>query len=99
MLLIVGTIRLPSENLQEARPVMRRMVESSRAETGCVEYSYAEDVLDPGLIHVQEIWRDEATLKRHAASDHLKQWREQWPRLGIGDRHLRMYEIGEPRPI
>ena len=49
MLLIVGTIRLPAQNLGAARPAMQQMVEASRAESGCVEYSYAEDVLDPGL--------------------------------------------------
>ena len=99
MLLIVGTVRLPPEKLTEARPAMRAMVESSRAEDGCVEYGYAEDVLDPGLIHVKEIWRDQAALDRHFASDHIAEWRGSWPRLGIGDRDLRMYEVGEPRQI
>jgi len=97
MLLIVGTIRLPAEYLADARPIMRAMVENSRAEDGCVEYSYAEDVLDPGLIHVTELWRDQATLDRHFASDHLARWRASWPALGIGDRDLQVYEVGEPR--
>ncbi len=56
MLLIIGTVRLPPENLDDARPVMRRMIEASRAENGCLEYSYAEDILDADLIHVKEIW-------------------------------------------
>ncbi|RFB78762.1 putative quinol monooxygenase [Methylovirgula sp. 4M-Z18] len=97
MLLIIGTVRLPPENLARAKPIMRRMVEMSRAENGCVEYSYAEDVLDPGLIHVSEIWRDQAALDRHFASEHLTQWRAAWPDLGIRDRNLRSYEIGAPR--
>lgn len=98
MLLIIGTIRLHPEKLSDARPIMRVMVESSRAEDGCGEYSYAEDVLDPGLIHVKETWRDQAALDRHFASDHLADWRRSWPRLGIRDRDLRVYEVGEPLP-
>lgn len=97
MLLIVGTIRLPPENLAAARPVMKRMVEGSRGEDGCVEYSYAEDVLEPGLIHVKEMWRDQATLDRHFKTVHLADWRAAWPELGIHDRNLRSYEVGEPR--
>ena len=58
MLLIIGTIRLPADQLDAARPSMALMIEASRAEVGCLEYSYAEDVLDPGLIHVKERWRD-----------------------------------------
>jgi quinol monooxygenase YgiN len=97
MLLIAGTIRLPSERVSDARFAMKRMVESSRAEDGCNEYCYAEDLFDPGLIHVKEVWRDPLALERHFASDHLAQWRATWPDLGIQDRNLWVYEVGEPR--
>jgi quinol monooxygenase YgiN len=99
MLLITGTIRLPPENLSQARPMMRRMVESSLAEPGCVEYAYAEDVLDPGLIHVNELWKDQASLDRHFGLEHLAEWRSSWPTLGIKDRDLWAYEVDEPRGI
>lgn len=50
MLLIIGTLRLTADQLDAARPSMALMIEASRAEAGCLEYSYAEDVLDCGLI-------------------------------------------------
>lgn len=99
MLLIIGTIRLPADRLAAARPFMRHMVEASRGEEGCLAYDYAEDVLDPGLIHVKELWADQDALDRHFASNHIAQWRAAWPDLGIGDRDLRVYDVGEPRPI
>lgn len=98
MLLLVGTFRLPADRLAEARPVMSRMVAASRAEDGCLDYVYAEDLFVSGLIHVRELWRDRAALDRHFASDHLREWRASWPDLGIGDRDLRLYEVGEPVP-
>ena len=98
MLLIVGTVRLPADNLDRARPIMQRMVEASRAEAGCVDYGYAEDVFDPGLIHVKELWTDQVALDRHFATAHIAEWRAAWPSLGIGERDLRLYEVGEPRP-
>jgi quinol monooxygenase YgiN len=97
MLLIIGTVRLPAHNLESARPIMKRMADASRAETGCFEYGYAEDVFDPGLIHVKEMWADQNALDRHFAADHLTEWRDAWPKLGIRDRNLRVYEVGEPR--
>lgn len=99
MLLILGTIRLPEDRLDAARPVMRRMVEASRAEQGCVEYSYAQDVFDPGLIHVKELWVDRESLDRHFATAHIAEWRAAWPALAIGDRNLRVYEVGAPQPV
>jgi quinol monooxygenase YgiN len=98
MLLIVGTIRLPPENLSVARPAMARMVAASRGEPGCLDYAYAEDVLDAGLIHVTERWTDAAALERHFATDHLAAWRAAWPALGIGDRDLRVYDVDAGRP-
>ena len=99
MLLIVGTIRLPPGKLPDARLPMRRMVENSRAEDGCEEYSYAEDLFDPGLIRVTEVWRDQEALDRHFASAHIAVWRATWPGLGIGDRNLRLYKVDEPNQI
>ena|ERR1044072_4816292 len=97
MLLIVGTIRLPPVRLGDALPAMADMVHATLAEDGCAEYSYAEDVLDPGLIHVKELWRDQASLDRHFGSQHIAVWRSAWPSLGITDRNLRVYEVGEAR--
>ncbi|MFQ0815570.1 antibiotic biosynthesis monooxygenase [Brucella anthropi] len=97
MLLIVGTVRLPPENRAKARAAMQCMISASREEDGCVDYFYAEDVLEPGLIHVKEMWRDRAALDRHFASAHIAEWRAAWPGLGIGDRNLVVYEVGEPQ--
>jgi quinol monooxygenase YgiN len=99
MLLIIGTVRLPAAKLDEARPAMASMVEATRAEAGCVEYFYAEDVLDAGLIHVTERWVDRASLDAHVKSAHIASWRASWPSLGIGERNLWSYEVGEPKPI
>jgi quinol monooxygenase YgiN len=99
MLLIVGTVRLPPEQLREARPVMQQMVAASRAEDGCEEYCYAEDIGDPGLVHVKEMWRDQAALDLHFGSPHIAIWRASWPELGIGERNLRLYEVGEPHEV
>jgi quinol monooxygenase YgiN len=98
MLLIVGTIRMLPHIVDAARPIMRRMADASRAEEGCIEYIYAEDVFDRGLIHVKELWTDQTALDRHFGSAHIVEWRAAWPRLGIGGRDLRLYEVGEPRP-
>jgi quinol monooxygenase YgiN len=98
MLIVAGTVRLPAENLDRARPVMAAMATATRAEDGCLEYAYAEDVFDPGLVRVFERWRDRAALELHLQADHLKAWRAAWPDLGLHDRKLFAYEAGEPLP-
>lgn len=98
MLVIIGTVRLPPDKLAEARPAMQRMISASRAEPGCIEYSYAQDVLDAGLVHVSEVWSDRAALDAHFSSAHIADWRASWAALGIGDRNLMLYEAGDAKP-
>lgn len=92
MLVITGTFRVPPERLANARPAMAAMIAASRAEPGCLHYSYGEDVIEPGLIHVTEHWATRETLDAHAASAHIKAWRATWPELGIGERDLTLFE-------
>ncbi|ESY78985.1 antibiotic biosynthesis monooxygenase [Mesorhizobium sp. LNHC221B00] len=98
MLLIIGTIRLPPHKFEEAKAAMERMISGSRAEDGCLEYSYARDVLDVGLMRVTEVWRDRLALDAHFRSPHIAEWRSSWPALGIGERNLLLYEAGESMP-
>lgn len=93
MLILAGSIRLPPENLEAARPVMQRMIEASRAEDGCVAYSFSEDLLEPGFIRVFEVFRDAESQQLHAKSAHMAEWRAAWPALGIGERQITRYEV------
>ncbi len=99
MLLIVGTIRIAPERLGEARPAMQKVIAASREEVGCLEYFYAEDVLDPGLIHITERWADQAAFDEHFVSGHIAEWCGSWKNLGINERKLTIFEVNEPQAI
>ena len=98
-IVIAGTVRIPSENLAAFRPHMQAMLDASRAEDGCLEYSYAQDVLDPGLIRVFEAWRDQAALDAHFQAPHMAIWRSHWPAFGVSDRRLFAYEVASERQL
>lgn len=97
MLILAGSVRLPPENLAAARPVIQRMVEASRAEPGCIAYSFAEDLQDPGLLRIFEVFEDHAAQQAHSTSPHMKEWRAAWPALGISDRQITHYEVSSSR--
>lgn len=98
-LIIAGTVRLGAGHLEKARPHMARMIEASRAEDGCLVYSYAVDVADPTCVRVFEIWRDAEAFEAHTRSDHIKAWRAVWSEIGLSDRDLTRYEIASSQPI
>ena len=98
-LIIAGTVRVPPENLERFRPHMQAMLAASRAEDGCLVYSYAEDVLEPGLIRVFEAWRDQAALDAHFRTAHMAEWRAAGAGLELSDRKLFLYEVASERPL
>ncbi len=98
-LVIAGTVRVPPENLEAFRPHMQAMLAASRAEDGCLAYSYAVDVEEPGLVRVFEAWRDQAALDAHFRTEHLAAWRAAWPQFGVSDRRLIAYEIASERAL
>ncbi|HNJ47087.1 MAG TPA: putative quinol monooxygenase [Novosphingobium sp.] len=88
---VVGQFRLPPERMDEARGAMRKVMEATRAEAGCIEYNYAEDVLDPGLIRVSEVWESSAHLK----TAHMAVWGEERAALGLTGRSIKVFEADE----
>lgn len=99
MIVVAGTVRIDPAKLDLARAEMVKMVSVSRAEDGCITYSYAIDVLEPCLVHVFEVWRDRAALERHFKTPHIAAWRATWPAIGISDRKLELYEVVSVAPI
>ena len=58
--ILAGTVRFDPSKLDQSRPRMKEMIRLSQAEDGCIAYTYSEDLSEPGLIHIFEVWRDEA---------------------------------------
>ena len=71
----------------------QKAIEETRREAGCRAYSYAEDVLEPGLIHVSEAWDSAEALTTHFASAHMRRWQEERTALGLTERDITRYEV------
>jgi quinol monooxygenase YgiN len=83
MLMLTVNLRVPRADQERLRPHMEAVVKASRQEPGCLHYTYGYDLLDPDLIRVFEIYKDDEALEAHGASEHFTRWREisgQYPR-------------------
>jgi quinol monooxygenase YgiN len=99
MVLVCGRFRLPVERMAEARAPMAKVIAASLAERGCRAYSYAEDVLEPGLFRVQEEWDSREALEAHFAAPHMREWQTEREALGFRDREILVYEIAATTPL
>ena len=99
MILVIGTVRVPEEAFESARPAMERMIAETRKEDGCIRYAFARDLVDPGLMHVSEAWRDRDALKAHGMSPHMREWQAAIGSFGVSERNLRLYDTDEGTPL
>ena len=94
MLVVIGHFRIPLEHAAGATLAMAKVIAASRAEPGCLAYSYAEDVLEPGLFRVSEAWESREALRAHFAMDHMRAWQEERAGFGMSGRRVVAYEAG-----
>lgn len=99
MIVVLGEFRLPSENLAAGREAMTRVVEATRSEAGCLAYSYAEDVIEPGLFRVSEQWESREALAGHFEAPHMKAWQRERADLGLTGRVVTAYEVSGVEPL
>jgi quinol monooxygenase YgiN len=93
MIVVAGTVKVPQEKLAALTPHINTYVAACRAEDGCIEFSFANDMSSPGLVRVFEIWRDEDALERHKSATHVAVWRALWPDYGVHGRNLSKFKI------
>jgi quinol monooxygenase YgiN len=92
MIVVIGQFRMPVENMEAARPLMAKVMLATRAEAGCIEYNYAEDLLDPGLIRVSEVWETREQLTAHLKTPHMAVWGEERTAFGLSGRAITVFE-------
>ena len=93
MIIVAGTFRFNMDKMDVARPAVAAVIAGSRAEEGCITYAFAQDVSDPGLVRVFEVYKNQAALDAHRASDHFAEWRGVREAIGMHDRQLKVYEV------
>jgi len=95
--IVAGVFRVPPENIAAMKPRMLTVMKATRAEPGCEVYSYAEDVKEPGLFRVFEVWTDQASLDAHVTTPHMKAWVEARAGLGLFGRDISFYTVSGQR--
>lgn len=96
---VIGQFRVPLENLEQARPEMGKVLEASRAEAGCREYNFGEDVLDPGLIRVSEVWESLEHLMAHTETPHYLAWTELRTELNLSGRKITLLHVSSEQEV
>ncbi|MEC7889353.1 MAG: putative quinol monooxygenase [Pseudomonadota bacterium] len=99
MIQINGMIKLGRPLDAATRKALVEMVRASRAEDGCIDYSFASDLADPDTLVLFEQWRDQQALDAHGKSAHMEQFRQVMAANPPEKRDLRMYQTDDGQPL
>ena len=95
MIIVLAKVRLNEDTLEVGRDVLDTMVQSSRAEEGVLEYSFAIDRSDPTLMHAVEKYKDQEALTAHATSPHMAVFQKSIGDIGFKVEELVMFNADE----
>lgn len=79
--------------MAEVKPHLRKLVEATYRNDGCIAYDVAEDLFDSGLIRFSELWPDRESLARHLKAPHIEPWRIVARSLGLIERKFAAFDI------
>lgn len=99
MIIISGTQQLTPEGLAKLRGDAAKVLAETRREEGCIVYSFAEDLLQPGLIRIYEEWESRDHLTRHQTSAHVAAWHAALKTVEVLGRDLTIIEAGRQEKL
>ena len=102
MIQINGTITLAPGTIvsnPETVEAIKAMVAASRAEDGCLDYTFAQDLSDPDTLIIYERWRDREAVAAHGKSAHMAEFQKVMAANPPVGRNLRMYETDDGKPL
>lgn len=65
LIIIAGTIDFEPTQREPALAAAEKLIEATRAQSGCLDYAWMSDRVTPGRVYVFERWQDEESLRGH----------------------------------
>ncbi len=94
-ILVTGIIDLDPAKRDDAIAAVAKVMDATRAEDGCVTYTFSADVSDPGRFWLQEQWRDQASIDAHMNQPHLAELMAAMGELGVTSAEITTWNATE----
>jgi len=99
MIIVMGHAKLEAGEIDRLGAEMDAQIKATRAEDGCLAYSFSRDALDPDTLIITERWRDNAAIAAHFASPHMAAFNAVLANAKVTEVSVKAYENGEERVL
>ncbi len=74
MIVVTGTAKVKGEHRDEAMVHIRKLLDATRQESGCLAYMWGVDLDDPNQLVIYERWEDQAAQTAHGSTPHFAEF-------------------------
>ena len=94
MIVVLARVETSAADVEALRDVLREMEEATRAESGCHDYSFCQEVSDPDAIRIVELWESMDALAAHFATPHMAKFNAALAGRPPRSMTLKVHELG-----
>lgn len=98
-LVISVTVHIDPAKREEAFAAAIEVQRATRAEPGCIAYTFSADLEDPSKVHVFERWASEEALEAHFTAPHMAVFQKKLGGLGVKGMQADKLEIAKAGPL
>lgn len=97
MIFVQGWVEIAETEFESIKPAVANMMAASSNESGCLHYSFSQDVSNSDLFHIVERWNSEDDLNAHFQTAHMAEFNSALASAKIRKMDVRMYTGEEVR--
>lgn len=99
MLSVIAIVETKAEDIDALRAAFAEMETASRAEAGCLDYTFCQEVSNPDVLRINERWASMEALAAHFATPHMAKFNAAIAERPPKSMKLSVHELGEERAL
>ena len=99
MIVITAIVQSSAADIEAMRDAIAEMETASRAEEGCHDYTFLQELSNPDVLRINEKWESMDALKAHFATPHMAKFNEAMAAHPPKSMDLAINELGEAREL
>ena len=95
MIVVLAQVESSVEAIESIRGALVAMEKASRAEDGCHDYTFSQEIGDPARIRIVELWESIDALRAHFATPHMAKFRQTLAASPPRSMEVKLHELGD----
>jgi len=92
MKIITVQCKAKPEKRNELVALCKSMIAPSRAEPGCIHYSFYEDLNEENSFFFYEEWKDQTAIDLHNSTQHFLEFQPKFKNFIVGDASVTVHQ-------